>query len=375
MYQETNFLRRFDYPLFAATMILIVFGILVIASATQGAVDPDLISRVPDQITFTIASVIAVFVLTVIDYRTLGGLHMWLYVLMIILLLMVRLVGVEGDAGAQRWINIGIRIQPSEIGKIIIIITLSTFYTRNYTKLDSLSTVFKSLFHLAVPTALIFIQPDLGTTIVFGVIWLAISWGAGLRMRHIALLGTAVAIVVPIGFQKLEAYQVARFTTFICIAMDACEDDPAIQEARYNIDQAIISIGSGGLFGKGYMAGSQNAGRFLRVRHTDFIFSVISHEFGFIGAVSVMSLLGFVVFRILRGARYASDPLGSLICYGVAGMIFFQTVVSIGMNLSLMPVTGLTLPFVSSGGTSLLFTMIGIGLVQSVIVRRKRLMI
>ncbi|QPC81629.1 rod shape-determining protein RodA [Phototrophicus methaneseepsis] len=375
MNQETNIFQRFDYSLFAATMLLIVFGILMIASATQGAVDPDLISRVPDQINFAIISVVAVFLLTVIDYRMLGGLHIWLYVIMIILLLMVEFLGVEGDAGAQRWINLGIRIQPSEIGKIIIIVTLSNFYANNYTKMESFGTVIKSLIHLAVPTALIFLQPDLGTTIVFGVIWFAISWGAGIRLRHVALLGTVVAIVVPLGFSKLEDYQVARFTTFICIAIDGCQNDEAVQEARYNIDQAIISIGSGGLFGKGYTVGSQNAGRFLRVRHTDFIFSVIAHEFGFAGAVATMCLLGFVVFRILKGARYASDPLGSLICYGVAGMIFFQTVVSIGMNLSLMPVTGLTLPFVSSGGTSLLFTMIGIGLVQSVIVRRKRLQI
>ncbi|MGB1288363.1 MAG: FtsW/RodA/SpoVE family cell cycle protein, partial [Aggregatilineales bacterium] len=147
------------------------------------------------------------------------------------------------------------------------------------------------------------------------------------------------------------------------------DSDP---DAQYNINQARIAIGSGGLIGKGYMVGSQNAGRFLRVRHTDFIFSVIAHEFGMIGGFLTMAALGVVLVRILRGAYLAADPSGSMICYGVAGMIFFQTTVSIGMNLNLMPVTGLTLPFVSSGGTSLLFTMIGIGLVQSVIIRQSR---
>jgi len=368
-----DMIRRFDYLLFGATILLIVFGIMVIASATQDAIDPDLINRVPDQITFAAFGLVVMLALTFVDYRLLGGLHMWLYILMIILLLMVEFLGVEGDAGAQRWINIGIRIQPSEIGKIIIIITLSTMMARSYKELNSFWTVVKSLVHIAIPAALIFLQPDLGTTIVFFVIWATIMWGAGMRLRHIALLGTAAVLALPFGLNQLEPYQMARFTTFICINLDTCEEDEAVQDARYNIDQAVISIGSGGLFGKGYTAGSQNQGRFLRVRHTDFIFSVIAHEFGMVGAIATMSLIGFVIFRILRGARYAADPLGSLICYGVAGMVFFQTVVSIGMNLSLMPVTGLTLPFVSSGGTSLLFTMIGIGLVQSVIVRRRRL--
>lgn len=355
--------QRIDYIMILATMVLIAFGILVIASATQDAVDPDLINRVPDQITFAIAGFIAVGLLIFVDYRLLGGLHMWLYVLMIILLLLVRVLGVEGDGGAQRWINIGIRIQPSEIGKIILIITLSTFLASRIQEMDKFSTVIKSLVHLSLPAALIFIQPDLGTTIVFLVIWGSIIWGAGLRLRHIAILGTVALVILPIGISQLEPYQLSRITTFI-----NPESDP---DAQYNIDQALISIGSGGVLGRGYTVGSQNSGRFLRVRHTDFIFSVIAHEFGMMGGILTMSLIGLVIMRILRSARMATDPLGSMICYGVAGMIFFQTVVSIGMNLALMPVTGLTLPFVSSGGTSLLFTMIGIGLVQSVLVHRR----
>ncbi|MEO0561359.1 MAG: FtsW/RodA/SpoVE family cell cycle protein, partial [Chloroflexota bacterium] len=138
------------------------------------------------------------------------------------------------------------------------------------------------------------------------------------------------------------------------------------------IRQALISIGNGGVLGRGYANGTQGQLRFLRVRHTDFIFSQIAEEFGFVGSLSVMGLLGVIISRILRGARLAVDPLGSLICYGVAGAIFFQTVVSIGMNLNLLPVTGLTLPLISSGGTALLSTMAAIGLAQSVIVRRRR---
>ena len=365
MADSASIWRRFDFVLFAATLLLVIFGILMIASATQDAIDDDLIRRVQDQINFALAGIIAVFLFTAIDYRLLGGMSLWLYALMIILLVMVRYFGVEGAGGAQRWINLGIRIQPSEIGKIILIVTLSQHLASRYQNLGRLSAVFRSLAHVAIPAALIFIQPDLGTTIVFLVIWAVIIWSAGFRLRHIAMLMAVGLLLLPFAYTRLEGYQRSRITTFI-----NPQSDP---DAFFNIDQALISIGSGGLFGKGYGVGPQNTGRFLRVRHTDFIFSVIAHEFGMVGGVAVLGLIMLVLSRILKGAREAKDPLGSMICYGVAAMIFFQTVVSIGMNLALLPVTGLTLPFVSSGGTSLLFTMVGIGLVESVIVRRRRI--
>ena len=357
--------RRFDFILFGAVIILVVFGIMMIDSATQDAIDDDIISRVPDQIRFALVGCVIVAVMATIDYRLLGGVTPWLYAGMIIMLLVTRAFGVEGAGGATRWINIGIRIQPSEIGKIILIITLSQYVSERYLQLDRLSTVFRSMLHVAIPAGLILAQPDLGTTIVFLFIWAVIIWSAGFRLRHIALFLLAIAVMLPIVFPLLPLYQRLRVETFL----NPIEGS----DAFYNINQALISIGSGGILGKGYYVGTQNTGRFLRVRHTDFIFSVIAHEFGMAGGVAVLGMFALVLARILKGAREASDPLGSMICYGVAAMIFFQTAVSIGMNLRLMPVTGLTLPFVSSGGTSLLFTMVGIGLVQSVIMRRRRL--
>ncbi len=369
MDNNSSFWQRFDWTLLGATMILVVFGVMVIASATQDAVDPTLVSRVPDQIRFGIFGIIALFVMAMLDYRLLGSISNWLYGLMIILLLAVVFFGTEGDGGARRWVNLGILIQPSEVCKILFIVTLSQFFVNNYKKMDKIQTVLKSMVHLGFIAGLIFIQPDLGTTIVFIVIWAVITWAAGLRIKHIIMLGLAGMMMLPIAFTQLQAYQLERITNFLFPADE--EDLEAQFGSFYNIEQALISIGSGGITGKGYTAGSQNEGRFLRVRHTDFIFSVIAHEFGFIGGMATMFLLGIIIYRILEGAAYASDELGAMICYGVAGMIFFQTVVSIGMNLNLMPVTGLTLPFVSSGGTSLLFTMIGVGLAESVIVRRQ----
>ncbi|MBK8032742.1 MAG: rod shape-determining protein RodA [Chloroflexi bacterium] len=361
--------RQFDWLLLGATIILTVFGILMIRSATLGAIDPDLINRVPDQIRFSILGLLVLFGLATLDYRLLGGLHQWLYIFMIVLLLLVQFFGVEGDGGAQSWLNIGIRIQPSEIAKVLIIITLGMFLARNWEKMGELSTIIKSGIHIGIPTALIFIQPDLGMTIVFAVMWIVMVWASGLRLKHIATFLLIVAIsapvTIPVVWSQMEGYQRQRITSFLFPESD--------RDAYYNILQARITIGSGGLLGKGYAQGPQNTGRFLRVRHTDFIFAVIAEEFGFVGGVTVMGLIGFVIFRILRGARLAPDPFGSLVCYGVATFIFFQTMVSIGMNLTLMPVTGLTLPFISSGGTSLLSTLAGIGLAQSVIMRRRRI--
>lgn len=359
-----NFFQQFDWLLLGSTIALIVIGVMAIASATRGAIDPSLIARVPDQIRYAVIGVGLIFVLALVDYRLLGGIAGWLYLGMVLLLVAVLLFGVEGDGGARSWLNLGIPIQPSEIAKLLIIITLATFLANNYDRLDSLVTVVKSLIHLAIPTALIAVQPDLGMTVVLGVLWFTLLWGAGLRLRHIALMGIAGLMLMPVLWANMQTYQRERITTFISPSRD--------DASFYNITQAEISIGNGGLLGQGYLQGSQSQLRFLRVRHTDFIYAVFAEEFGFVGSLVLLALFAVLLWRIVRAARHAADPLGSLICYGVASFIFFQTMVSIGMNVRVLPVTGLTLPFVSAGGTSLLSTLAGIGLVQSVILRRRR---
>ncbi len=369
MSNSGNMWRQFDWVLLGVSVLLTAFGVLMIRSATLDAIDPDLINRVPNQIRYAVIGLGIMFALAALDYRILGSLSNWLYGLMMLLLILVRFFGVEGDGGAQSWLNVGIPIQPSEIAKLLIIITMGTHLAKSYNRMDSIWTLIRSLIHLAPPLLLILAQPDLGMSIVLMVMWLVMVWAAGLRLQHIAvftlIFTVTVPITVPLALSRLETYQLSRITSFI-----SPESDP---DAFYNIRQAEISIGSGGLLGKGYANGPQNVGRFLRVRHTDFIFSVIAEEFGFVGGMLTMSMIGIVIYRILRGARMAADPLGSLICYGVAAFIFFQTFVSIGMNLRLMPVTGLTLPFISSGGTSLLSTLMGIGLAESVIMRARRM--
>lgn len=361
--QRVSVWRNFDFVLFGATLLLILIGILFIRSATLDAVDTSLIDRVPSQIRYTVIGIVVVFALASLDYRLLGALQPYIYLFLLFALGLVASVGLVGDAGAQRWLDVGIPIQPSEIGKMFLIIALAQHLSKQHHKLDRFSTVLVSMLYVAVPAMFIFLQPNLGNVIAFSVIWFTMIWGAGLRPQHLAIIILIGLILAPVVWLNMQGYQRERIETFI--------DPESNPDAQFNRDQALISIGSGGLTGKGYTTGTQTQGRFLRVRHTDFIYSVIAEEAGFIGATVVIILIGTVIWRIARVAQIARDILGSLICYGVAGIITFQTVVSIGMNLSILPVTGLTLPFVSSGGSSLLTLLVGIGLVESVAMRNK----
>jgi rod shape determining protein RodA len=218
------------------------------------------------------------------------------------------------------------------------------------------------------------LEPNLSTAIIIMIIWFAITFAAGMRWQHIAILAVVGVILVTTvlavtfdlihipGF-PIQEYQRARIVRFIFP-----DSDPG---AQYNVLQALISIGSGGLFGEGYNHASQVNLRFLKVRHTDFIFSSLSAEFGMIGAIVLMFIIIFVLIRILKIARTTQDPFGALLCYGVAAMIFYQSFFNIGMNMNMLPVTGLPLPFVSYGGSALVTYMFAIGLVESVALRQK----
>jgi len=211
----------------------------------------------------------------------------------------------------------------------------------------------------------ILLQPNLSTSIVIFVIWFAMLWISGVPTKFLIALSIGAIIIAIVVFPILEPYQQGRILTFFF------PDPDARYGNTYNVDQARITIGSGGLLGMGYGHGTQVQLRFLKVRHTDFIFSVMAEEFGFVGTVLVIALMCFVVWRCYRAARLSNDMFGSLLAYGFGTLIFFQMAVNIGVNLNLIPVTGLTLPFISYGGSSLLSLLFGIGLVESVIARGK----
>ena len=286
-----------------------------------------------------------------------------LYVLMLGLLGIVFVIG-QVSGGAQRWLGAG-GIQPSELSKIMVIIVLAKFLEDREEGGGRFGTIITSLGLVAVPMALIYLQPDLGTALTLGAIWLAMIWMAGIPFRYLVLLIGGGLGALPLVWMNLEEYMQKRLLLFIDPASDP--------DSYFNVHQALVSIGSGGWTGKGLTHGTQSQLHFLRVRHTDFIFAVTAEELGFLGAVAMLGLIFFLLWRMLRIAGRARDTFGRLVVAGVAGLIFFQSAINIGMNLGLMPVTGIPLPFVSYGGSSFLTLVLGMGLVESVAMRHKKL--
>lgn len=372
--------HNFDFWLFGAVALLTIFGITMINSAIAENIELIETNTVQKQIIFAIAGVIVAMVTAAIDYRLWASMSRFLYWGMILTLVILNVVG-EQLFGSNRWFRLGpILIQPSELAKIVIILILADFYTRHMEKISRFTWIIRSLILTAGIAIWILLQPDLSTSIVIFVLWFSLTWASGLEIKHLVLTGVIGIIGLGIGLPLLflnydpsttegliKPYQVERLLNFLF------PDPTASHGAIYNVQQALVSIGSGGWFGKGYGSGTQVQLRFLKVRHSDFIFSALAEELGFVGAIVVMALLVFIILRCLRAARKASDTFGALIAYGVATLLSFQAIVNIGMNLQLLPVTGLVLPFVSYGGSSLLSMLIGIGLVESVILRHKAL--
>jgi len=355
--------KHFDFWLLGAVAILSIFSIAMIRSAIAGNIT--LAGYDQRQTIFVIIGFVVILVTTAIDYRIWNSINRFLYYGMAGLLGILFVVG-QAVFGSARWFETTyFSIQPSELAKIVIILALAEFFSRNMERVNDPRIVFRSLLLTVGIVIWILLQPNLGTSIVIIVIWFTLLWASGLNLKMLAVFA-GVGVVIPIvGFPLLADYQRTRVLDFLFPNPEARLGD------SYNIQQALISIGSGGWFGKGYNLGTQVQLRFLKVRHSDFIFSALAEEFGFIGTILVLGLLLFIIYRILRAARLARDTYGALICYGVATLVAFQAIVNIGVNLRMIPATGLPLPFISYGGSAILSLLLGIGLVQSVIVRHK----
>lgn len=372
--QKRELWRHFDYWLFGAVIILCIFGVAMIRSAVAG--NETLGGIVQSQMVWITISLVVILATTWIDYHYWLSLSNLMYWVAIGLLLVIFAIG-QVSFGAARWISTGLfNIQPSEIAKIVMIIVLAAYFSKQNDKPRDLWWIGKSFIITAFMVVWILLQPNLSMSLVILVLWFSMMWISGLPTKYLAaiiMLGL-ILIIVFIGLLAtgieipfIQDYQLKRVANFLF------PDPTARHGDTYNVDQALITIGSGGLFGQGYGHGSQVQLRYLKVRHTDFIFAAMAEEFGFIGTVIIVSLLVFVVFRCFRAARLSSDMFGALIAFGFGFLIFFQTAVNIGVNLKVIPVTGLTLPFISYGGSSLLSLALGIGLVESVILRHKPL--
>lgn len=363
--------RHFDFWLLGAVALLVIFGIPMIRSAIAGNIDSAGADQ--SQFIFAVIGFVAVLLTASIDYHLWASISRGLYIGTALVLAGLYLVG-DALFGSARWFSVGpILIQPSEIAKIVLILVLADFFTRYQNRMDNPQWILRSLLLTMGIVVWVLLQPNLSTVILMLVLWFSLLWAAGLRIKHLLIFGggglvaAAASFPLLVRFDIIKDYQIQRIMNFIF------PDPNATHGEAYNIQQALISIGSGGLFGQGYGHGSQVQLRFLKVRWSDFIFSAMAQEFGFIGTVLIMLILLFVIYRILRIAHMSRDTFGALIAYGVAAMLAFQTIVNIGVNLKMLPATGLTLPFISYGGSSLLSSLIGIGLVESVILRHKSL--
>jgi len=279
--------------------------------------------------------------------------------------------------GAARWFSVGVLfLQPTEFAKIAAILLLARYFDRTQNQPRDLRWIFFAFLWTMGIAFWILIQPNLSNVVVLMVILAVLLWFNGIQLKHLLLFGVigflAISTIVTLSIFRiripfLQEYQQQRITNFIL------PDPNATFGATYNVQQALVAIGSGGLFGKGYGHGTQTQLRFLKVRHTDFIFSAISEEFGLVGSLLVIVIIMLVLWRCLRAAQKARDVAGMNIAYGVAALIFFQGMVNICVNLNIVPVSGLPLPFFSYGGSGLTSLMLGIGLVESVAMRHRQL--
>ncbi|MEA3337273.1 MAG: rod shape-determining protein RodA [Chloroflexota bacterium] len=355
--------RRFDFVLLGATLLLIAFGVAMIYSATLGV--EAYRNYALRQVIYAGIGMVLLIVVAAFDYRLLTSLQWPIYLFTIVALAAVALLG-QIRGGTAGWFDAGlIFIQPSEMAKVLFAIVFAHYLSNHHDELGKPQWLLGAFVLLMVPVGLIYLQPDLGTAIVLIVIGAIMLFVAGIPWIYILLTVASGALAAPVIWANLQGYMRQRITIFLSPASDP--------DASFNIAQALISIGNGGWLGKGFTQGSQSQLHFLRVRYADFIYSMVAEELGFIGAVVMMILLLVIIWRLFNIADQARDQFGRLIVVGILAMILFQAVVSIGMNLGLLPVTGITLPFVSYGGSSLLALMLGIGLAQSVAMRNRKI--
>jgi rod shape determining protein RodA len=351
-------LQNLDFPLLLSTLAAFAVGVAMVFSATNG--DREFAIR---QSVYGIAGLLLIFVVIQIDYRFLESFTIPFYLITLALLGVVLWIGHEAN-GSQRWINLGFfPLQPSELTKLTVIVVLAKLLSEHRHELRRVKWFAAAGIVVLMPGVMVFKQPDLGTALMLGAIFLGMTVAAGVPLR-IFLGAGALAVPAAYGFWHwvMHDYQRDRLMIFLNPQSDLLRDG-------YNIIQARITIGSGGWLGQGYMSGQQSQLEFLKVRYSDFIFSVVAEEFGYVGAVALCALLFVLVWRCLVVASKAREDYGSLIAVGVASWIGMQTFVNVGMNIGLMPVTGIPLPFISYGGSSLISMLLGIALVQSVALR------
>lgn len=369
--------RNLDWPLILAVLALIGIGLVVVYSASHSQLAAAGLSPfhyVKRQLlAFGLGLVLAIIIVS-IDYRAWKRWTRLIYLANLLVLAGVLVIG-KTVFGSQRWVKLGpINIQPSELAKIALVLVLAKFFERKENA-QSLKGMGQALLLTLIPMGLILLQPDMGTAAIFIGLFFTMWFVAEANPKHLLatgltmVLGATGAIILSLkGWLKIiKPYQLTRLLVFL---------DPYADRngAGWNIIQSMIAIGSGGFVGKGILNGTQSSLHFLPANHTDFVFSVIAEEFGFLGSLVVLGLYAFVIWRGLRIAALAKDVYGTLLATGATSIFFFHLIINVGMTLGIMPVTGLPLPFITAGGSTMLTSLVAIAIVLNVGLRRMKIM-
>ena len=350
--------KDFDWILLGTATAIFIIGLLFLFSATYSK-NIDFVIR---QIVWFLIGGLFFIAIININYRKIISMGYVFYFLVIILLLFVFFFGAK-RLGAQRWLEVGyFNLQPSEFAKLFITLALIQYLTEHKIKKGAVNIAATFLFML-VPFVLILAQPDLGTALMLVPVFFTLLYIWGARLKHLFFLRGGGLVMSPLCWFLLKDYQKERLMVFMNPDIDPLG-------AGYTVIQSRIAIGSGGVFGKGWLSGTQNQLNFLTERHTDFIFSVAGEEWGFIGGIILLTLYYILVRRAFEIARKTDDPCGVLAACGMATIIGIQVIVNISMTMGFMPVVGLPLPLVSYGGSSLLVTMIALGILESIAIHR-----
>ncbi|OFW62554.1 MAG: rod shape-determining protein RodA [Actinobacteria bacterium RBG_13_63_9] len=360
-----------DWILLAATLGLVAYGFFMLYSATQSnPKGQGPAYYLQSQGVGLAIGLVALFALSVFNYRWFARWQIYIYGASIFLLILTLIIGTGGaEVGARRWLNVGLfQLQAAELVKFLLILSLATVLMEGVDLRGRFRFVLLCILYVLIPGVLIFLQPDLGTSLCLMAILVCMLVVWGIRLSHLSIMGgvgvlsgVMVLRVLPniLGFSILRDYQLKRLTLFL-----HPDQDP--KGGGYQLIQSKIAVGSGMFSGKGYMKGTQSTYGFIPEHHTDFIFSVIGEELGFLGAAVLILLFAIVTWRAYRICRLATDLYGKLVAAGIAGVLVFQVFTNIGMTTGIMPVVGLPLPFVSFGSSSLVVFLMAIGLLESV---------
>ncbi|MGC9291569.1 MAG: rod shape-determining protein RodA [Acidobacteriaceae bacterium] len=353
--------RDFDWVLLGLVLLLSAISVLEIYSAT---LHTRFIHFDQKQMLWLLGGLVGMFAFSLINYHRLLDIAHWAYGACLVALVAVLLVGTR-VLGARRWIRVGsIHFQPSEWVKLVLVLAVARYFTNLAGRDLTWGDIFKAITMVGLPMLLVLKQPDLGTALTYTPILLCGLFLGGIRFRQAAILLLAGGLaIVPAWYKVLKPYQKQRLTSFL-----QPDNDP--RGSGYQIRQSLIAVGDGGIWGKGATKGTQTQGDFLPIPYTDFIFAAFCEEHGFVGATLVLLLYFLVLMRLIQNAQTAADLSGTLIVMGVVAVLVFQIAVNVGMVIGLMPVTGIPLPLMSYGGSSVLFTFLALGIVMNVRMNR-----